>query len=143
MSNLFFVHQKTENQKMLRMKFWTSDFDVKKLSKRPQDPHNRIRLEKLCTRSSGLRSSKRRTDDLKTIIFAFSSDPREPCSECQSKMVSLDLGGVQEGSKEIQDISSKQAILESKMGLEITLLIGHRDECRRVSLRWGCWVDFR
>ena len=32
---------------MLRIGFWTSDFDVKQWSKRPQDPHNRIRLEKL------------------------------------------------------------------------------------------------
>ena len=47
-SNLFSVHQKIENEKMLRMKFWMSDVDVKKWSKRPQDPHNRIRLEKLC-----------------------------------------------------------------------------------------------
>ena len=46
-SNPFFVHQKIENPKMLRMKFWTSDVDVKKWSKRPRDPHNRIRLEKL------------------------------------------------------------------------------------------------
>ena len=30
---------------MLRIEFWTSDFDVKKCSKRPRDPHNRIRLE--------------------------------------------------------------------------------------------------
>ena len=30
---------------MLRMEFWTSDFDVQKWSKRPWDPHNRIRLE--------------------------------------------------------------------------------------------------
>ena len=32
---------------------------------------------------SGLRSSKRWTDDLKTSILAFSSDRREPGSECQ------------------------------------------------------------
>ena len=43
-----FGASKIENPKMLRMKFWTSDFDVKKWSKRPRDPHNRIRLEKLC-----------------------------------------------------------------------------------------------
>ena len=32
---------------------------------------------------SGLRLSKRWTDALKTTIFAFSSDHRGPCSECQ------------------------------------------------------------
>ena len=46
--NPFLVHQKIENSKMLRMKFWTSENLVKKWSKRPRDPHNRIRLEKLC-----------------------------------------------------------------------------------------------
>ena len=30
---------------MLRIELWTSDFDLKKCSKRPWDPHNRIRLE--------------------------------------------------------------------------------------------------
>ena len=44
-SNPFLVHQKIENSKMLRMKFWTSNFDVKKWSKRPRDPHSRIRFE--------------------------------------------------------------------------------------------------
>ena len=34
-SNLFLVHQKIENPKMLRMKFWTSEFDVKN---RQNDP---------------------------------------------------------------------------------------------------------
>ena len=38
----------SKNRKMLRMKFWTSDVDVEKCSTRPRDPHNRIRLEKLC-----------------------------------------------------------------------------------------------
>ena len=33
---------------MLSIEFWTSDFDLKKLSKRPRDPHNRMRLEQLC-----------------------------------------------------------------------------------------------
>ena len=33
---------------MLRIEFWTSDFDVQKCSKRPWDHHNRIRLEQLC-----------------------------------------------------------------------------------------------
>ena len=47
-SNRFSGHQKIGNPKMLRMQFWMSDFDVKKCSKRPWDPHNRIRLEKLC-----------------------------------------------------------------------------------------------
>ena len=65
-SNPFFVHRKIENPKMLRMKFWTSDFDVKKFSKRPWDPHNRIRLEKLCPKvvsdrqKAGRMTSKRR-----------------------------------------------------------------------------------
>ena len=47
-SNPFLVHQKIEKPKMFRVKFWTSDKLVTKLSKRPRDPHNRIRLEKLC-----------------------------------------------------------------------------------------------
>ena len=65
-SNPFLVHQKIEKQKMLRMKFWTSDFDLKKWSKRPWDPHNRIRLEKLCPnvvsdrQNAGRMTSKRR-----------------------------------------------------------------------------------
>ena len=51
---------------MLRMKFWTSEIDVKKCSKRPWDPHNRIRLEKLCPKVlsdrqiAGRMTSKRR-----------------------------------------------------------------------------------
>ena len=51
---------------MLRMKFWTSEIDVKKCSKRPWDPHNRIRLEKLCPKvvsdrqNAGRMPSKRR-----------------------------------------------------------------------------------
>ena len=44
-SNPFWVYQKIENPKMLRIEFWTSDVNVKKWSKRPWDPHNRIRLE--------------------------------------------------------------------------------------------------
>ena len=65
-SNLFLVHQKIENSKMLRMKFWTSDVDLKKWSKRPRDPHNGIRLEKLCPKvisdpqNAGGMPSKRR-----------------------------------------------------------------------------------
>ena len=47
-SNPFSVHQKIEKSKMLRVKFWTSKKLVKKCSKWPQDPHNQIRLEKLC-----------------------------------------------------------------------------------------------
>ena len=39
------VHQKIENPKMLGMKFWMSEFEVAKCSKRPWDCHNRIRLE--------------------------------------------------------------------------------------------------
>ena len=50
-SNTFWVHQKIESPKMLRIEFWTSDVDVKKWSKRPQDPHNRIRLEKLSAKA--------------------------------------------------------------------------------------------
>ena len=50
-SNLFSGHQKIESPKMLRIEFWTSENLVKKLSKRPQDPHNRIRLEKLCPKA--------------------------------------------------------------------------------------------
>ena len=34
-TNPFSVHQKIENPKVLRMKFWTSDFDVQKSPKRP------------------------------------------------------------------------------------------------------------
>ena len=51
---------------MLRMKFWTSDFDVKKFPKWLRDPHNRIRLEKLCPKvvsdrqNAGRMTSKRR-----------------------------------------------------------------------------------
>ena len=65
-SNPFSVHRKIENPKMLRMKIRTSDFDVKKCSKRPRDPHNRIRLEKLCPKvvsdrqNAGRMTSKRR-----------------------------------------------------------------------------------
>ena len=60
------VHQKIENSKMLRIEFWTSDFDVQKWSKRPWDPENRIRLEKLCPKvvsdrqKAGRMTSKRR-----------------------------------------------------------------------------------
>ena len=62
----FLCIKKSKNQKMLRIEFWTSDFDVKKLSKRPRDPHNRIRLEKLCPKvvsdlqNAGRMPSKRR-----------------------------------------------------------------------------------
>ena len=43
-----FGASKIENPKLLRIEFWTSKKNVKKCSKRPWDPHNRIRLEKLC-----------------------------------------------------------------------------------------------
>ena len=72
--NRHWVHQKIENPKMLRIEFWTSDFDVKKCSKRPQDPHNRIRLEKLCPKvisdrkMAGRMPSKRRFWDFRPII---------------------------------------------------------------------------
>ena len=65
-SNPFSGHQKIENSKMLRIEFWTSDFDVKKCSKWPRDPHNRIRLEKLFPKvvsdrqNAGRMTSKRR-----------------------------------------------------------------------------------
>ena len=73
-TNPFWGHQKIENPKMLRMKFWTSDFDVKKWSKRPWDPHNRIRLEKLCPKvvsdrqNAGRMTSKRRFWHFRPII---------------------------------------------------------------------------
>ena len=59
---------------MLRMKFWTSEIDVKKWSKPPRDPHNRIRLEKLCPKvvsnrkMAGRMTSKRRFRDSRPII---------------------------------------------------------------------------
>ena len=40
------MHQNIENPKTLRIKFWTSEIEVKKWSKRPRDTHNRVRLEK-------------------------------------------------------------------------------------------------
>ena len=55
------------------MQFWTCDFDVKKGSKRPRDPHNRIRLEKLCPKvvsdrqNAGRMPSKRRFWDFRPI----------------------------------------------------------------------------
>ena len=64
-SNPFLVHQKIENPKMLRIEFWTSENLVKKCPKRPRDPHNRIRLEKLCPKvvsdrqNAGRMTSKR------------------------------------------------------------------------------------
>ena len=73
-SNPFFVHKKIEKPKMLRMKFWTSENWVKKWSKRPQDPHNRILLEKLCPKvvsdhqNAGRMTSKRRFWDFLPII---------------------------------------------------------------------------
>ena len=72
-SNPFSGHKKIEKPKMLRMKFWTSDFDVKKWPKRPRDPHNRIRLEKLCPKvvsdrkMAGRMPSKRRFRDFRPI----------------------------------------------------------------------------
>ena len=73
-SNPCSVHQKIENSKMLRIKFWTSDFDVQKWSKRPLDPHNRILLEKLCPKvvsdcqNAGRMTSKRRFWHFRPII---------------------------------------------------------------------------
>ena len=46
--SVFGGHHKIENPKMLKLDLWTSDFGINKLSKRPWDPHNQIRLEKLC-----------------------------------------------------------------------------------------------
>ena len=60
------VQQKIEKSEMLRIEFWTSEKIVKKCSKRPWDPHNRIRLEKLCPKvvsdpqNAGRMPSKRR-----------------------------------------------------------------------------------
>ena len=73
-SNLFWGHPKIENPKVLRIEFWTSEIDVKKLSKRPRDPHNRIRLEKLCPKvvsdrkMAGRMPSKRRLRDFRPMI---------------------------------------------------------------------------
>ena len=73
-TNLFSGHQKIEKSKMLRIEFWTSDFDVKKCSKRPRDPHNQIRLEKLCPKvvsdrqNAGRMTSKRRFWHFRPII---------------------------------------------------------------------------
>ena len=73
-SNPFSVHQKIEKPKMLRMKFWTSENLVKKWSKRPRDPHNRIRLEKLCPKvvsdrqNAGRMTSKRRFWHFRPLI---------------------------------------------------------------------------
>ena len=71
--NWHWVHQKIKKPKMLRMEFWTSEFDVPKWSKRPWDPHNRIRLEKLCPKVVSNRkmtarmTSKRRFWDFRPI----------------------------------------------------------------------------
>ena len=69
------MHQKVvENPEMFRIEFWTSDFDVKKWSKRPWDPHNRIRLEKLCPKvvsdrqNAGRMTSKQRFWHFRPII---------------------------------------------------------------------------
>ena len=73
-SNPFLGHQKIEKSKMLRIEFWTSDFDVKKWSKRPWDPHNRIRLEKLCPKvvsdlqNAGRMSSKQGFSDFRIFV---------------------------------------------------------------------------
>ena len=62
---------------MLKIEFWTSDFDVKKWSKRPRDPHNRIRLEKLCPKvvsdrkMVGRMPSRRRFWDFLPMIFTM------------------------------------------------------------------------
>ena len=61
-----FCASKNRKTQMLRMKFWTSESLVKKWSKRPWDPHSRIRLEKLCPKvvsdcqNAGRMPSKRR-----------------------------------------------------------------------------------
>ena len=68
-----FGASKNQNPKILRIEFWTSHFDVKKLSKRPWDPHNRIRLEKRCPKVVSDRKIGW-TDALKTMILAFSPD---------------------------------------------------------------------
>ena len=84
-SNPFFVHQKIENPKMLRMKFWTSDVDVKKWSKRPRDPHNRIRLEQLCPKvvsdrqNAGRMTSKRRFWHFCPIIENRALNVKDSC----------------------------------------------------------------
>ena len=76
-SNPFLVHQKIEKSKMLRIEFWTSDFDVEKCSKRPWDPHNRIRLEKLCPevvsdrQKAGRMTSKSGQNGLGTLLIGF------------------------------------------------------------------------
>ena len=73
-SNPFSGHQKIENPKMFRIEFWTSKIDVQKYSKRPRDPHNRIRLEKLCPKvvsdpqNAGRMTSKRRFGHFRPII---------------------------------------------------------------------------
>ena len=73
-SNPFSVHRNIENPKMLRMKFWTSEHLVKKWSKWPRDPHNRIRFEKLCPKvvsdrqNAGRMTSKRRFWHFRPII---------------------------------------------------------------------------
>ena len=73
-SNPFFVHQKIEIPKMLRIEFWTSEKLGNKWSKRPWDPHNRIRLEKLCPKmvsdrqNAGRMTSKRRFWHFRPII---------------------------------------------------------------------------
>ena len=56
----FLCIKKSKNQKMPRIKFWTSDNLVEKWSKRPRDPHNRIRLEKLCPKVVTDRQNARR-----------------------------------------------------------------------------------
>ena len=69
-----FGASKNRKSKMLRMKFWTSENLVEKWSKRPQDHHNRIRLEKLCPKvvsdpqNAGRMSSKRRFLHFRPII---------------------------------------------------------------------------
>ena len=65
---------KIENPKILRMKFWTSHFDIKKCSKRPQDPHNWIRLEKQCPKVVSDRQNAGRitsNDDLGIFARSF------------------------------------------------------------------------
>ena len=88
---------KSENPKMLKIEFWLSENLVKKWSKRPWDPHNRIRLEKLCPKvvsnpkMAGRMTSKRRFWDVRPIIenpalnvnFAHSGTP--PCRRGQMR----------------------------------------------------------
>ena len=54
---LVFGASNIENPEMLRIEFCTSEIMNKKWSKRPRDPHNRIRLEKLCPKVVAVRKT--------------------------------------------------------------------------------------